>query len=41
VLATAILEPGQRVTVWTAAAPASLDFQLGNGLVAAKLTVRP
>jgi hypothetical protein len=41
VLATAVLEPGQRVTVWTAPAPASLDFQLGNGLVAAKLTIRP
>jgi hypothetical protein len=41
VLAASALEPGQRVTVWTAPAPASLDSQLGNGLVAAKLTVRP
>ena len=33
------LEPGTPVTVWTAPAPSSLDAELGNGLVAAKLAV--
>ncbi len=37
----AAIEPGQIVTLWTERAPASLDAELGNGLVATKLTVKP
>jgi hypothetical protein len=37
----AALEAGQRVTVWTAPAPASLDAELGNGLVAQRLLASP
>jgi hypothetical protein len=35
------IEPGQLVTVWTKPAPASLEAELGNGLVATKLTMKP
>ena len=31
--------PGQRVTIWTAPAPANLDAELGFGLTAAKIAV--
>jgi murein DD-endopeptidase MepM/ murein hydrolase activator NlpD len=41
VLDLSSLEPGQKVTVWTEPAPASLDVQLGNGLLASKLVVKP
>jgi hypothetical protein len=37
----AAIEPGQIVTLWTEPAPASLDAELGNGLVATKPTVKP
>ncbi len=33
--------PGASVTVWTAPAPGTLDAELGVGLVAAKLAIRP
>jgi hypothetical protein len=37
----ATIEPGQVVTLWTEPSPASLDAELGNGLVAHRLTVKP
>jgi hypothetical protein len=30
-----------RTTLWTAPPPASLDAELGNGLLVRKLTVKP
>jgi hypothetical protein len=33
--------PGQQVTVWTEPAPATLDAELGNGLVAKKVALKP
>ena len=41
VLDLSSLEPGQKATVWTEPAPATLDVQLGNGLLASKLVLRP